>query len=164
MQTQKSPGPKLQLISAVGCLPKEGFHTSQNHRMLGLEGTSVGHLVQHPRRSRVTYSRLQRTLSRWVLNISREGDSTTSLGSLCQCSVTLRVKKFFLMFFLILSAAGLGCGWSRGLHDFSTPHIAGECAAALRGCTRAASPRNISISNLATAPLCGDCSVQPQKP
>jgi len=32
------------------------------------------------------------------LNISREGDSTTSLGSLFQCSVTLRVKKFFLMF------------------------------------------------------------------
>ena len=43
----------------------------------------------------VTYSRLHRTLSRWVLNISREGDSTTSLGSLFQCSVTLRVKKFF---------------------------------------------------------------------
>ena len=32
------------------------------------------------------------------LNISREGDSTTSLGSLLQGSVTLRVKKFFLMF------------------------------------------------------------------
>jgi len=27
------------------------------------------------------------------LNISREGDSTTSLGSLLQCSGTLRVKK-----------------------------------------------------------------------
>jgi len=32
------------------------------------------------------------------LNMSREGDSTTSLGSLGQCSVTLRGKKFFLMF------------------------------------------------------------------
>jgi len=55
-----------------------------NHRITacsGLEGTSVGHLVQAPRRSRVTYSRLHRTASRWELNISREGDSTTSLGN-----------------------------------------------------------------------------------
>jgi len=58
----------------------------------------VGHLVQTPCQSRVTYSRLHRILSRWVLNISREGDSTISLGSLGQGSVTLREKKFFLMF------------------------------------------------------------------
>ena len=58
----------------------------------------MGHLVQPPCRSRVTYSRLHRTLSRQVLNISREGESTTSLGSLFQCSTTLRGKKFFLMF------------------------------------------------------------------
>jgi len=32
------------------------------------------------------------------LNISREGDSTTSLGSLFQGSVTFKVKKFFLTF------------------------------------------------------------------
>ena len=55
----------------------------------------MGHLVQTPCRSRVTYSRLHRTLSRRVLNISREGDSTTSLGSLFQGSVYLRGKKFF---------------------------------------------------------------------
>jgi len=58
----------------------------------------VGRLVQPPCQSRVTYSRLHRTASRRVLNISREGDSTTSLGSLFQCSITLRGKKFFLMF------------------------------------------------------------------
>ena len=65
---------------------------SQNHRITEwweLEGTSVGLVVQPICQSRVTYSRLHRTLSRWVLNISREGDSTTSLGSLFQCSVTL---------------------------------------------------------------------------
>ena len=58
----------------------------------------MGHLVQPPCQSRVTCSRLHRTLSRRILNISREGDSTTSLGNLFQCSVTHRVKKFFLMF------------------------------------------------------------------
>lgn len=31
-------------------------------------------------------------------DISREGDSTTNLGSLFQGSVTFKVKKFFLMF------------------------------------------------------------------
>ena len=38
------------------------------------------------------------TPSRQVMNVSREGDSTISLGSLCQGSVTLRGKKFFLIF------------------------------------------------------------------
>jgi len=38
-----------------------------------------------PCRSRVTYSRLYRTLSRRVLNISREGESTPSLGNMFQC-------------------------------------------------------------------------------
>ena len=77
------------------CSQKE----SQSHRITecsGLEGTSVSHPVQPSCRSRVTYSRQHRTLSRWILNISGEGDSTTSLGSLCQGSVTLRGKKFFL--------------------------------------------------------------------
>ena len=70
----------------------------------------MGHLVQPSSRSRVTYSRLHRNLSRQILNISREGDSTTSLGSLFQCSVTLRGKKFFLLFrrnFLCLSLCPL---------------------------------------------------------
>lgn len=39
-----------------------------------------------------------RTVTRWVLSISKGGDSTTSLGNLCQCSVTLIVKKHFPMF------------------------------------------------------------------
>jgi len=41
---------------------------------------------------------MHRTISRHVLNISREGVSTTPLRSLLQCFVTLKVKKFFLMF------------------------------------------------------------------
>ena len=82
----------------------------------------MGHLVQTPHRSRVTYSRLHRTLSRRVLNISREGDSTTSLGSLFQCSVTLRGKKFFLMFrqnFLCFSLCLLPLVLSLGNWDYT---------------------------------------------
>ena len=93
-QSSAFPKKKTYFLEAIGC-----------HRITecsGLEGTSVGRLFQHPCRSRVTYSRLHRTLSRRVLNISREGDFTTSLGSLFQCSITLRVKKFFLF----LSATG----------------------------------------------------------
>lgn len=30
-----------------------------------------------------------------LLNIHKEGDSTTTLGNLCQCSITLMVKKVF---------------------------------------------------------------------
>ena len=81
--------------------PQKFYRPLQNHRNTecsGSEGTSRYHLVQPPCWSRVTYSRLHRTLSRRVLNISREGDSTTSLGNLFQGFVTLRVKKFFLMF------------------------------------------------------------------
>ena len=46
----------------------------------------------------VPYSSLSRKASKRVLNISREGDSTASLGSLFQCSVTHMVNKFFCMF------------------------------------------------------------------
>ena len=74
------------------------FTESQNHSMVGVGSDLCGSSSPTPCQSRVTYSRLHRTLSRWVLNISREGDATTSLGNLFQCSITLRGKKFFLMF------------------------------------------------------------------
>ena len=38
-----------------------------------------------------------RTTSGELLKISEDGDYTTSLGSLCQCSVTCTVWKYFLM-------------------------------------------------------------------
>lgn len=41
-----------------------------------------------------TKSWVRRTMSRWFLNI----DSRASLGNLCQCLVTLSVKKGFLLF------------------------------------------------------------------
>jgi len=115
----------------------------------------VGHLVQPPCRSRVTQSRLHRTASRRVLNISREGESPTSLGSLFQCSVTLKVKKFFVKFSWnfqvyvcpVLRAPELDTGlpggvspeWSRGAESPPRPaaHTAGDAAqgtVGLQGC------------------------------
>jgi len=49
-----------------------------------------------------------------VLNISREGESTTSLGSLGQGFVTLRGKKFFLVFRwnFLCSSCPLSCHWA----------------------------------------------------
>ena len=40
-------------------------------------------------------TRLLKTPSNLALNTSRDGASTASLGSLCQCLTTLRVKNFF---------------------------------------------------------------------
>jgi len=71
---------------------------SQNHRMFGfgkdLCGSSSPTLL--PKQGHLQQA--AQDLSRRVLNISREGESTASLGSLFQCFVTLRVRKFFLMF------------------------------------------------------------------
>jgi len=50
--------------------------------MVGVGKDLCGSPSPTPCPSRVTQSRLHRTASSWVWNISREGDSTTSLGSL----------------------------------------------------------------------------------
>jgi len=57
-----------------------------------------GDLVQAPCSTRATSSQLPRTVSRQLLNISKDGDSITSLGNLCQRLLTLTVKKCFLTF------------------------------------------------------------------
>ena len=66
-------------------------YKSQNHRMFGVGRDLCGSSSATPCQSRVTYSRLHGTLSRWVLNISR-GESTASLGNLFQCSIKDRHK------------------------------------------------------------------------
>lgn len=56
---------------------------------------SGGFLVQFLCPSRGTQSRLPRTMTRQLLKICKEGDYTTSPGSLCQGSITCTVKTCF---------------------------------------------------------------------
>jgi len=65
-----------------------------NHKMFGVGRDLWGSSSPTPLPKHGHLQQAVRTVSRWVLNISREGDSTIPLGSLFQCSVTLRVKKF----------------------------------------------------------------------
>lgn len=60
---------------------------------LRLEGTTGGHLVHPPLLKQGT---LLRTVSRWLLDISRERDSATSLGNLFHHLVALTVKLFVM--------------------------------------------------------------------
>lgn len=51
-----------------------------------------------PWSSKATQNWLPRTISKSLLRISKEGDHTTSLGNLCQYSVTYTALKCFLIF------------------------------------------------------------------
>jgi len=51
--------------------------------------------------------RVLRAPSNLALNISRDRASTTSLGNLCQCFITLIVKNFFLISSLNLPSLSL---------------------------------------------------------
>ena len=68
---------------------------TQNHRIIGIgrnlwrTSSPIPSLKQVP-----PYNRLQKKVSRWVLNISREKDSKISLGSFFQFSVASKVKRF----------------------------------------------------------------------
>jgi len=87
-----------------------GVTESQSPSMAGVGRALCGSPSATPCPSRVTQSRGHSTAARGGWNISREGDSTASLGSLGQGSVTLRGKKFFLGFswsFLCLSLCPL---------------------------------------------------------
>lgn len=74
-----------------------------------MKGTSVGHLVQPPCSSKITYSWLPRTMSRLLLSSSKDEDPSTSLGNPCLYSVTLTVKKCFLTFRWNLLFESIAC-------------------------------------------------------
>jgi len=71
------------------------FTESQNHR--GWKG-HLEVIKSNPLLKQVPYSRLHRKGSKQAVNISREGDTINFLSILFQCSATLTLKKFFLMF------------------------------------------------------------------
>lgn len=99
------PNTQFQKIHAVLCKITERMR---------FEGTSQDHKVQIHAQSRLNYSRLLKTSPSWGLNVSKDGDSITSLG---KCSVILTVKNIFLMFkrnFLSVSLCPLSPVLSQG--------------------------------------------------
>lgn len=67
---------------------------TQDHRMLGLDGSSGGHLVQPSCSRRTNYSWWPRAMSRFLISPRLQSERFHILpGNLCQCSVTLTLKK-----------------------------------------------------------------------
>lgn len=66
--------------------------TALNHRTVEVGRKLWGSPGPDPCSSRVSQSKVPMTVSSHVLNTS-VGDSTASLGNLCQCSVTQTLKK-----------------------------------------------------------------------
>ena len=87
-------------VASFNVVGQQGWESlvSQNPSMAGAGRALCGSPSPAPCPSRVTQSRGHSTAARRGWNISRDGDSTASLGSLGQGSVTLRGKKFFLIF------------------------------------------------------------------
>lgn len=75
---------------------QQPYHSNRHTEELWWKGTAEDYFTQPPCSSKVTCRMLSRTMSCQVMNISKDGDSRTSLGTLFQCSTTLTAKKYFL--------------------------------------------------------------------
>jgi len=80
--------------------------------------------------SMITYSRVLRTVSSQVFNVSEDGDSTTSQSTPFQCLTILTVKKVFLKsvfeFLPIASSPVTGQSQLHGVFDFPNHIPAGS--------------------------------------
>lgn len=84
------------LISSRGCNLSPWWVLVKRGKWL--EGTAGAHPVQPLCSKQDQLKQFARTVLSWVLNISWDSDSTTSLSSLSQCLATLIINKFYLVF------------------------------------------------------------------
>lgn len=77
-----------KLLIFVTFFSTENKHFLQNHRIIKV-GRDLCRTSgpAFPCSVRAAWSQLLRTISRWILSISEDGDATDSLGYLCQGSV-----------------------------------------------------------------------------
>lgn len=80
------------------------YRMLENHRIVGV-GRDLWRSSSPTFHKAVPLRKLHGLVSRRVLNISWEGDFTTSLGSLCQCSDTLTVKFFLTLIWNFLCSS-----------------------------------------------------------
>lgn len=83
--------------------------TKWSHRMVWLARDFKGHLIQIPCHGQGCHplDRIAQTTSSLVLNSSRDGASTISLGKLCQCLNNLPIKDSSLISYLNLLSVSL---------------------------------------------------------
>lgn len=106
------PNTQFQKIHVVLCNITERMR---------FEGISQDHKVKIHTQNRLDYSRLLKTSLSWGLNVSKDGDSTTSSG---KCSVILTVKNISLMFkrnFLSFNLCPLSPFLSQGSTEKTLP-------------------------------------------
>ena len=92
--SQAALQPSQTLLQRNSWFPSAAGNVMSNQRTAGV-GRDLRRSLSPTSAKAVSCNRSQRWMSCQVLNISTEGDSTTSLCSLCHCSVTLMERSPF---------------------------------------------------------------------
>lgn len=67
-----------------------GFFTESHSHRMGVVGRDPEDYTTSPAQSRISYCRLLRTMTRWVLNICKDKDSTASLAAWASIQSSLK--------------------------------------------------------------------------